>query len=55
MKKEFKRLYESDYRLMCLIWENEPTSSMNLVSSFGGTLSESEADELKELIDRHKQ
>ena len=28
---EYRRLCESDYRLMNVIWNNEPTSSMNLV------------------------
>lgn len=28
---ESRRLCESDYRLMSIIWDSEPTSSMNLV------------------------
>ena len=29
---EYRRLCESDYRFMCVIWENEPISSMQLVT-----------------------
>ena len=28
---EYKRLCESDYRFMCMIWENEPVNSTELV------------------------
>ncbi len=35
---EYKRLCESDYRMMCVIWDHEPLSSTQLVKLCGEIL-----------------